>query len=69
VKRVACLKKGKAHQGERRLRRVEEGEAACPVQGKAQQEWRRTPVEKLRIRAEVYCGKGVPEEVQLLELG
>jgi len=26
-------------------------------------------VEKLRIRAEVYCGKGVPEEAQLLELG
>ena len=26
-------------------------------------------MEKLRIRAEVYCGKGVPEEAQLFELG
>jgi len=26
-------------------------------------------VEKLRIQAEVYCGKGIPEEAQLLELG
>jgi len=66
VKRVACPKEGKAHQGERK---VEEEKATCPVQGKVQQEWRRTPVEKLRIRAEVYCGKGVPEEAQLLELG
>jgi len=69
VKRVVRPKEGKVHQGERRLRRVEEGEAAHPVQGKAQQEWRRTPVEKLRIQAEVYCGKGVLEEAQLLELG
>jgi len=52
VKRVARLKEGKAHQGERRpvcpirekaqegekrLRRVEEGEVACPVQREAQQ--------------------------------
>ena len=26
-------------------------------------------MEKLRIQAEVYCGKGIPEEAQLLELG
>jgi len=52
VKRVARLKEGKVHQGERRpacpirekaqegekrLRRVEEGEVACPVQREAQQ--------------------------------
>jgi len=36
-KRVARPREGKAHQGERRLRRVEEDEAARPVQGKAQQ--------------------------------
>jgi len=82
--RVARPYKGKAHQekkparlvrgklqecGEREVRRVKE-KAACPEKGEAQQEeWKRTPVEKLRIRAEVYCGKGVPEEVQLLELG
>jgi len=69
-KRVARHREGKAHQGERReVRRVEERKAAYPRKGEAQQEWRRTPVEKLRIRAEVYCGKGVPEEAQLLELG
>jgi len=69
-KRVARPKKGKAHQGERReVRRVEGREVAHPEKRKAQQEWKRTPVEKLRIRAEVYCGKGVPEEAQLLELG
>jgi len=42
VKRVARPKERKAHQGERRLRRVEEGEVACSVQGKAQQEWKRS---------------------------
>jgi len=84
VKRVARPDGGKAHQEERRparphrekvqkrekrLRRVEEEKAARPVEGKAQQEGKRTSVEKLRIRAEVYCGKGVPEEAQLFELG
>jgi len=69
-KRVARPKEGKAHQGERRLRRMEEKKAARPIKGEAQQkEWKKTPVEKLRIRAEVHCGKGVPEEAQLLELG
>jgi len=51
------------------VRRVEEGKATYPVQGEVQQERRRTSVEKLRIRAEVYCRKGVPEEAWLLELG
>jgi len=37
------------------LRRIEEEKAVCPVQRKAQQE--KTSVKKLRIRAEVYCGK------------
>jgi len=69
-KRVARPRKKKAHQGERReVRRVEEEKAARPVKGEAQQERKRTSVEKLRIRAEVYCGKGVPEEAQLFELG
>jgi len=67
--RVARPRKGKAHQGGRReVRRVEEEKAARPVKGEAQQERKRTSVEKLRIRAEVYCGKGVPEEAQLFEL-
>jgi len=34
----------------------------------AQQEWKRSSVEELRKKAEEHCGKGVPEEVQLLEL-
>jgi len=77
VKRVACLKEGKAHQGERRLarpikektqegekrlRRVEEGEVACPVQGEAQQERKRSSMEELRKKAEEHCGKGIPRE-------
>jgi len=64
LKRVARPDRGKAHQGkrrpacpvrkkaqerERRLRRIEEEKAACPVKGEVQQEWKRTPVEKLRI--------------------
>jgi len=69
VKRVACPKEGKVHQRTRRLRRVEEGEAARPVKGEAQQEWRRSSIEHLRKRAEEHCEKGVPEEVQFLELG
>jgi len=69
-KRVAHPRKEKAHQGERReVRRIEEWKAARPVKGEAQQEEKRTSVEKLRIRAEVYCEKGVPEEAQLFELG
>jgi len=84
VKRVARPIEGKAHQEkgrparpvrekaqerEKRLRRVEERKAAPLGRGKVQQEWERTSVEKLRIRVEVYCGKCVPEEAQLLELG
>jgi len=51
-KRVVCPREGKAHQGERRLRRMEEERAACPVKGEAQQEWRRSSIEELRKRAE-----------------
>jgi len=67
---VAHPREGKVHQRERRLRRIEEEKVARPIKGEVQQEeWKRTPVEKLKIQAEVYCGKGVPEEAQLLELG
>ena len=52
-------------EGEKRLRRVEKEKVACPVQGKAQQAYRRPSVEELKKRAEEHCGKGVPEEVQL----
>jgi len=49
-KRVAHPREGKAHQGERReVRQVEGREAARPEKGEAQQGWKRTPVEKLRI--------------------
>jgi len=84
MKRVARLKERKAHQGERRLarpirekaqegekrlRRVEEGKAARSVQGEVQQERKRSSMEELRKKAEEHCGKGVPREVRLLELG
>ena len=42
---------------------------ACPIQEEAQQEWRRSSMEELRKKAEEHCGKGVLEEVRLLELG
>ena len=63
---------GKAHQKEkkREVRQVEEGEAACPVKGKAQQEkWKRSSWEVLRKRAKWYCGPTVPQDVELWELG
>jgi len=69
VKRVARPREEKAHQGERRLRRIEEEKAARPVKGEAQQEWRRSSIEELRKKAEEHCGKGVPREARLLELG
>jgi len=84
VKRVARPNEGKAHQEERRparpirekaqerekrLRRMEEEKAARPAKGEAQQEWRRSSIEELRKKAEEHCGKGVPREAQLLELG
>jgi len=69
VKRVVCPREGKAHQGERRLRKMEEEKAARPVKGEAQQKWRRSSTEELRKRAEEHCGKSIPEEAQFLELG
>jgi len=56
-------------QEHRKVRRVEEEKMARPIQGEVQQEQGRTSVEKLRIRAEVYCRKDIPEEAWLLELG
>jgi len=69
-KRPAHPVKGKAQEGERRLRRVEESEAAHPTEGKAQQEeWKRSSWETLRERAEWYCGPTVPRDAELWELG
>jgi len=62
VKRVARPREGKAHQKERRLRRIEEEKVARLVKEEAQQEWKRSSIEELRKRAEEHCGKGVPEE-------
>jgi len=84
VKRVARPDGGKAHQeekkparpirekaqeGEKRLRRMEEEKAAHPAKGKVQQGWRRSSIEELRKKAEEHCGKGIPREARLLELG
>jgi len=69
-KKLACLIKGKAQEcGEKEVRQVEEEKAARPKRGEAQQEWKRSLTEELRKRAEEHCGKGVPREAQLLELG
>jgi len=69
-KRPACPVKGKAQEEERRLRRVEESEAARPTEGNAQQEeWKRSSWETLRKRAEWYCGPTVPRDAELWELG
>jgi len=65
---VAHPREGKAHQKEKRReeRQVKEGEAARPVKGKAQQEeWKRSPWEVLRKRAEWYCGPTVPQNAEL----
>jgi len=77
VKRVVRPKEGKTHQGERRLahpvrektqeeekrlRRVEEGEVACPVQEEVQQGRKRSSIEELRKKAEEHCGKSIPRE-------
>jgi len=59
----------RAQEGEKRLRRMEEEKAVCPVKREAQQGWRRSSIEELRKKAEEHCGKGVPREAQLLELG
>ena len=84
MKRVACPREGKAHQGEKRpvhpvrekaqegekrLRRVKESEATCPVQEEVQQGWKRGSIEELRKKVEEHYGKGVPREMRLLELG
>jgi len=65
-----CPVRGKAQEGERRLRRVEGSEAARPTKGNAQQEeWKRSSWETLRKRAEWYCGPTVPRDAELWELG
>ena len=67
-RRPAHSVREKAQEGEKRLRRVEEGEAAYPVQREAQQGWKRSSMKELRKKAEEHCGKGIPKEVRLLEL-
>jgi len=59
----------KAQEGEKRLRRVEKGKAACPREGEVQQGWKRSLMEELRKKAKMHYEKGVPREAQLLELG
>ena len=63
--------RGKAQEGERRLRRVEGGEAACVAKPREVQreEWKRSSWEVLRKRAEWYYGPTVPQDAELWELG
>jgi len=61
-RKLACLERGKAQEcnEKRKLRRVEEG-AACPIEGKAQQAYKRALVEE-------HYSKGVPKEARLFDL-
>ena len=68
-RRLACPIREKAQEGEKRLRRMGEEKAARPAKGEAQQEWRGSSIEELRKKAEEHCGKEVPREARLLELG
>ena len=68
-RRPVCPIREKAQEGEKRLRRMEEEKVARLVKGEAQQEWRGSSIEELRKKAEEHCGKSVPREVRLLELG
>jgi len=55
---------------ERKLRKVEQEEAACVAKPReAQQEWKRSSWEMLRKRAEWYCGPIVPQDAELWKLG
>jgi len=59
-RRPVCPIREKAQEGEKKLRRVEEGKAAHVTKPQeAQQEWKRSLIEELRKRAEEHCGKGV----------
>ena len=70
-KRPAHPEKGKAQEKEKRLRRVEEGGAACVAKPREVQqgEWRRSSWEQLRKRAEWYYRPIVPQDIELWELG
>jgi len=68
-RRPACSIREKAQEGEKKLRRVEEEKAACPIQGEVQQAYKRASVKELRKRVKEHCGKGVPKEAQLFDLG
>ena len=60
--------RGKAQ--ERKLRKVEQEEAACTAKPQeVQHEWKRSSWEALRKRAEWYCGPTVPQDAELWELG
>jgi len=53
----------------KKKRRVEERAAHVAMPQNAQQGWRRSSAEELRKRAKEHCGKGIPDEACLLELG
>ena len=54
----------------REIKRMEKEKAACSTRGEVQQEeWKRSSIEELRKRAEEHCGKRVPQEAKLLDLG
>jgi len=71
-RKLAHLKRGKVQEcGKKRgVRKIEEEKTASPARGEAQQEeWKRSSIEELRKKAEEHCGKRVPQEARLLDLG
>ena len=43
---------------------------STPTRGEVQKkEWKRSSIEELRKKAEEHCGKRVPQEAKLLDLG
>jgi len=70
-KRPVHPEKGNTQEKEKRLRRVEEGEAARMAKPREAQQgkWRRSSWEQLRKRAEWYCELTVPQNAELWELG
>ena len=58
------------HGEKREVRKIEEEKVVCPTRKEAQQEeWKRSSIEELRKRVKKHCGKKVPQEARLLELG
>jgi len=71
-RKPVCLEREKAQEcgKKRKVRRIEKEKVVCPTRGEVQKkEWKRSSIEELRKRAEEHCGKRIPQEARLLDLG